>query len=200
MEPALTTSALRTVGSISKAAIGHYRPVGVPRIGSSEDRAPAYRRLLEAAQQLDHQVHMLRALHEDLVLPDLEIDAAPPATSTGDVHRTFFYRWNEALAELQCAVMGVRLCAPVSVIYMAERLREQAPIPWSSSKSDDGALEQHALFTLAINAFLDAARRDLAYQPRWWNLSSRYKERRFQRQVQADSSLHNPAATSPSPG
>lgn len=136
---------------------------------------------------------MLRALREGALLPDLAT-AAPPATNTGDMHTAFFHRWHEALTELQCAVMGVRLCAPVSVIHMAERLGEQTPIPWSSSRNDE-ALEEHALFTLAINAFLDAARRDLAYQPRWWNLWSRYKERRFQREVRVgDQSSSNPAA------
>ncbi|MCG0284545.1 hypothetical protein [Streptomyces sp. PSAA01] len=36
-------------GTVTSALIGRYRPTGVPRLGSKEDRAEAYRRLLDAS-------------------------------------------------------------------------------------------------------------------------------------------------------
>ncbi|GAA2091019.1 hypothetical protein GCM10009759_15190 [Kitasatospora saccharophila] len=67
---------------------------------------------------------------------------------------------------------------------MAEELERKAPDPYHSRGDADAALRQYEAFGLALNLFLDAARRDLAYHPRCWRFWRRYSERRFQRQAE----------------
>lgn len=56
MEP-LTPAAVRAASVVTKAAISHYRPAGVPRVGSAEDRAQSYRRFRDAiAHVIDTQI------------------------------------------------------------------------------------------------------------------------------------------------
>ncbi|MEV7817373.1 hypothetical protein AB0P05_43050 [Streptomyces flaveolus] len=56
VEPGMTfitsgvaAAGIKVTGSVTSALIGRYRPKGVPRLGSKEDRAEAYRRLLDAS-------------------------------------------------------------------------------------------------------------------------------------------------------
>lgn len=45
----VAAAGIKATGSVTAALIGRYRPAGVPRLGSKEDRAGLYRRLLDAS-------------------------------------------------------------------------------------------------------------------------------------------------------
>ncbi|MEU3976753.1 hypothetical protein [Streptomyces bacillaris] len=45
----VATAGIKAAGSPLGALIGRYRPTGVPRLGSKEDRAGAYHRMLDAS-------------------------------------------------------------------------------------------------------------------------------------------------------
>ncbi|MFE5143939.1 hypothetical protein ACFRDV_41040 [Streptomyces fagopyri] len=49
ISPGTAAAGIKATGSVASALIGRYRPAGVPRLGSNEDRAEAYGRLLDAS-------------------------------------------------------------------------------------------------------------------------------------------------------
>ncbi|MFI1285181.1 hypothetical protein ACH4U5_31235 [Streptomyces sp. NPDC020858] len=165
----VAAAGIKATGSVTAALIGRYRPTGVPRLGSKEDRAEAYRRLLDAscrsfnwAYQFSHlQREAGRAAHK-LLLGQIPL------------------AW-EVSGELIGALHGVRLCGTVPVIAAAEDL-VTATSNLELNEKDGARFQQQAEALVAAQAaFLDACREDLAYATRWWQLVRRYKERRFLR-------------------
>ncbi|MFJ2922859.1 hypothetical protein [Streptomyces sp. NPDC087307] len=165
----LSSAALRSASTVAASALNRYRPVGVARIGSAEDRAQAYRRFLEAAYHVDWNLTWFREL-------------MPIREANGGDSRDLIYRLLDAQAEMNCAMAGVRLCGSVYVIAAAEAVVKALPDP----KDDDDVFEARSAEFLgrATYTFLNAARRDLAYTPRWWQLLRKRKERKF-REAQA---------------
>lgn len=169
VEPGMTfttsgvaAAGIKATGSVSAALIGHYRPTGVPRLGSKEDRAAAYRRLLDAstrsfnyAFQFSHQQREARRAAEKLLLSQL-----PQA-------------W-EISSELIGALHGVRLCGTVQVIATAEDLVAATSALEVNEKDRDRFQRQAEDVVAAQKLFLDGCREDLAYATRWWQLSRRY--------------------------
>lgn len=182
--PSMATAALKSASSVTTAAIGRYRPTGIPRLGSKEDRNEAYRRLLDASTRACTVSYMVshmqrevgRAAHKFLIaqLPTL---------------------W-EAGAELLSALHGVRLCGTVQVIAAAETLVSATSDLEINERNADVFQAQTAAMVAAQRAFLDACREDLAYATRWYQVLRRRQERRFLRQ-QANAAQ---AATPPAAG
>ncbi|MFF7795521.1 hypothetical protein [Streptomyces sp. NPDC007991] len=164
MEP-VSSASIKAVGSIASALISRYRPVGVARTGSPEDRAQAYRRFLDATTAASLPSHWIRQLH----------GAGVPSDDNLVDH--LLARQSDANVEMACALDGIRLCAPEYVITKAE---EYMAI-WSPNTSVDAAgfkvLLQEA--TNARIAFLNAARHDLDYNPKWWQFLARRRERAY---------------------
>ncbi|MGP3991781.1 hypothetical protein [Streptomyces sp. 3N207] len=137
----------------------------MPRLGSNEDRAGAYRRLLDAsarsfgyAYQFTH-VRCEAGQAANKVL----LDQLPQA-------------W-----ELTGALQSVRLCGSVQVIAAAETLVAATGDLDLNAKSADRFQQQADAVVAARDAFLDVCREDLAYTARWWQIRRRIKERRFLR-------------------
>ncbi|MFD8712003.1 hypothetical protein ACFV07_16265 [Streptomyces anulatus] len=169
MTSGVAAASIKATGSVASALIGRYRPTGVPRLGSKEDRAEAYRRLLDAstrsfnyAFQFSHlQREVGRAAHK-LLLSQL-----PQAWEVG--------------GELIGALHGVRLCGTVPVIAAAEDL-VSATSDLELNEKDGARFQQQAEAVVAAQRlFLDACREDLSYATKRWQLLQRYKERRFLR-------------------
>ncbi|MER7662651.1 hypothetical protein [Streptomyces sp. NPDC096193] len=166
----VAAAGIKATGSVTAALIGRYRPAGVPRLGSKEDRAEAYRRLLDAltrsfnyAFQFSHlQREVGRAAHK-LLLSQL-----PQA-------------W-EVSGELIGALHGVRLCGTLPVIAAAEDLVAATSDLELNEKDSARFQQQCAAVVTAQGAFLDVCREDLAYATKRWQLLRRYNERRFLRQ------------------
>ncbi|MEU5143719.1 hypothetical protein [Streptomyces sp. NPDC021139] len=166
----VAAAGIKATGSVASALIGRYRPAGVPRLGSKEDRAEAYRRLLDAstrsfnyAFQFSHlQREAGRAAHK-LLLGQLP------------------HAW-EVSGELIGALHGVRLCSAVPVIAAAEDL-VAATSDLELNEKDGARFQQQAEAVVAAQgAFLDACREDLSYATKRWQWVRRYEERRFLRQ------------------
>ncbi|MFD0068022.1 hypothetical protein [Streptomyces sp. NPDC056689] len=176
VEPGMTfttssvaAAGIKATGSVTSALIGRYRPTGVPRLGSKEDRAESYRRLLDAstrsfnyAFQFSHlQREAGRAAHK------LLLGKLPQA-------------W-EVSSDLIGALHAVRLCGTVPVIAAAEAL-VAATSDLELNEKDGDRFQQQAEAVVAVQGvFLDICREDLAYATRRWQLLRRHKERRFLR-------------------
>lgn len=152
---------------------GRYRPVGVARVGSAEDRVQAYRRFLDAAQQCGSTAIWYAGM-------------TPVAAKNYQVGepwaRELFFRLMESMNEMASAVAAVRLCGPDYVIAAAESVGEALPDPAIGDVPEqlEKGIEP---YRIAIKEFLDAARHDLAYNPRWWQFLRKRRERRFFREV-----------------
>lgn len=170
---------------VTKAALNRYRPVGVARVGSAEDRAQSYRRFLDAiAHVIDTQILYFyrrrdaeaaqsrrRRLHARLV--ELRDEA--------------WRNHTQAQHEVHAALLGIRLCAPAPVLASAEDLVDAVPRfyprdTWNTLPEDD-FLTAHDQCSEVKSTFLDAARRDLAYNPRFWQLLRKYRERKYREQA-----------------
>ncbi|MFF7590309.1 hypothetical protein ACFZCK_22730 [Kitasatospora purpeofusca] len=159
MEPTsigLTTA--RTGVGVVRAVTNRRRPYGVVRLGSPEDRAYAYRRFLEASVQVEFTFVQYRFGPENETL----------AAALHD-------KYVDACAELKCASFDLRLCAPFQMGLYAEKVLRTAPDAHGLGRlgADDFKEAQHLLVG-AQEAFLEAARVDLAYIPRWWNVWGRF--------------------------
>lgn len=165
MDP-VSSASVKAAGSITSAIINRYRPVGVARIGSPEDRARAYRRFLDSLTAHILPVHRIRRLMLGGISP------------TDSLLNHLFIQEAEASVELACALDEVRLCAPRYVIEQAEAI---AMVWWEPgrdmSDEDFAALIRAATGVKA--SFMDAARHDLDYNPKRWNLLARYKEAKY---------------------
>ncbi|MQS06065.1 hypothetical protein [Streptomyces alkaliphilus] len=114
--PAVAAAGIRATGQVAAAPIGRYRPTGVPRVGSKEDRAQAYR--LPAAANRPF-AHAYLASH-----PRRDAGWAAHKVLLGRLSRVW-----ETGAELIGALHGVRLCGTVKVIAAAQDLVATAGDP-----------------------------------------------------------------------
>ncbi|MGW6405460.1 hypothetical protein [Streptomyces sp. NPDC055134] len=157
MEPStLGLTAVRSIGKIGSAALSRYKPVGVARIGSAEDRAQAYKRLLDALvhHQLAGQYAQVAATRDGN--DPMFVDSVNHVIATA--------------AELLSALAGVQLCAPEYVIDAAQEAVDAAQYPEGSDL---------AAYKRSQVAFLDAARYDLEYSPKRWQVWTRRKAQRY---------------------
>ncbi|WP_212730753.1 hypothetical protein [Streptomyces sp. V17-9] len=165
MEPtSVGAAAFKSVGKIGAAAVSRYRPAGVARVGSPEDRAQAYRRFLDATvhASINGGVHQLHV-------------------AAGSVSPESFADMVASGNELKCALDGVRLCAPDYVIAAAEDAfsavhRSIEKVNAAESDKSNVKLEE------VRDTFLEAARNDLNYKQSRWNLWRRWKERQFRKE------------------
>lgn len=166
MEPtSIGITAARTGTSVARAFMGRRRPYGVVRVGSPEDRAYAYRRLLEASAYVEFAFVQYR------------FGSANDAWAAA-LHEKYV----DACTELKCADFDLRLCAPFPVLLAARRLVDTAPNVEDLSRPEgkEFADTQYALIR-AQEEFLEAARADLAYTPRWWQFWRRFQDWRHRR-------------------
>ncbi|MGW0188154.1 hypothetical protein ACWDV7_20615 [Streptomyces sp. NPDC003362] len=166
MEP-ISAAGIKAGGSIASALINRFKPAGVARTGSPEDRAQAYRRFMDAINGNVLPSHWIRQLHSS------------GYGSQDSLVSHLLARQTEANIELMCALDGVRLCAPEYVIARAEEVMKV----WAPNTDLDGK-EFTAAVQAATNArmaFLNAARHDLDYNPKWWQFLARRKEKAFLR-------------------
>lgn len=165
--PNVAAAGLKSAGSITSAAIGRYRPAGVPRTGSSEDRAGAYGRLLDASTRAFNYQYMFR---------DVRVTGGRGANRL--LMSQFPEMWNVS-SELLAALHGVRLRGTLPVIAAAETLvRAITRLDMNEDANDTFRALADTVVTTQ-NAFLDAARTDLAYDTRPWQLLRRRRERKF---------------------
>ena len=170
MDPTIGSAGIKAAGSLASALINRYRPVGVVRTGSTEDRAQAYRRFLDAITANTLPSHWVRNLH------------AQGYGSNDGLVSHLLARQTDANVEL--------LCAPEYVIKKAEEVMAI----WSANTEadqDDFRALLHAT-TIARMAFLDAARHDLDYEPKKWHVLARWKERRYLKKTKASSAQSLP--------
>ncbi|MEV6400817.1 hypothetical protein AB0M39_39600 [Streptomyces sp. NPDC051907] len=159
------TAGVRAVGSVTTALIGRYRPVGVVRVGSPEDRSQTYRRFIEAAARFGLNAAWAASAREQPKSEEPFFKVVLPALrASGN--------------ELVCALFELRLCAPVYVIGAAEKLAAAASALGGTGEEFKQA---NAAYGQAENAFLEVARHDLNYHPKWWQPWRRQKEKTFRR-------------------
>ncbi|WP_228980116.1 hypothetical protein [Streptomyces sp. DH12] len=173
VSPQVAAAGIRAAGGVTAAWIGQYRPVGVPRTGSAEDRAAAYRRLLDASArvwQTGYLLHQAAAQARPWWVPTLN---APPVLVD-------FRHAMDASGELIAALYQVRLCGTVAVIAAAEEL-----VTMLTDLADTGHQvpfdDRNAQLVARHRTYLDACRDDLSYTTRRWHVRRRWAERRFRR-------------------
>jgi hypothetical protein len=165
--PNVAAAAVKSAGAITAAGIGHYRPTGVPRTGSREDRAAAYQRLTDAA---------VAAYNNHYLWRDIRVHAGKEANR---LLESYLPTWWAGGTELIAAVFGVRMRGTVQVITAAEAL-VTAISTMSINEDDDTVFQEGVRGVIAAQkAFLDVARADLAYDARWWQITRRRAERKF---------------------
>ncbi|MFD7758030.1 hypothetical protein [Streptomyces sp. NPDC059757] len=177
VEPGMTfttsgvaAAGIKATGSVTAALIGRYRPTGVPRLGSKEDRAEAYRRLLDASTRSFNYAFQFSHLQR-------EAGRAAHKLLLGQLPQAW-----EVSGELIGALHGVRLCGTVPVIAAAEDL-VAATSDLELNEKDGDRFQRQAEAVVAVQGvFLDACREDLSYATKRWQLLRRYKERRFLRE------------------
>ncbi|MEU0074113.1 hypothetical protein ABZ027_31930 [Streptomyces sp. NPDC006332] len=177
VEPGMTfttsgvaAASIKATGSVTSALIGRYRPTGVPRLGSKEDRAEAYRRLLDASTRSFNYAFQFSHLQR-------EAGRAAHKLLLGQLPQAW-----EVSGELIGALHGVRLCGTVAVIAAAEDL-VAATSDLELNEKDGARFQRQAEVVVAAQGvFLDACREDLSYATKRWQWGRRYKERRFLRQ------------------
>ncbi|MFF1320633.1 hypothetical protein ACFVZZ_14540 [Streptomyces chartreusis] len=165
MEPSVGafTAGVRAVGNVSAALIGRYRPVGVVRLGSPEDRAQTYRRFIEASARFNLNAAWAANSREHPKSEEPFFKVVLPALRA-------------SMNELVCALFELRLCAPSYVIEAAEKLAAAAATLGGTGKDFK---QKNVAYNRMELAFLEVARRDLNYHPRWWQLWRKHKERDF---------------------
>ncbi|GGY40832.1 hypothetical protein [Streptomyces djakartensis] len=99
----VAAAGVKATGSVTSALIGRYRPTGVPRLGSKEDRAEAYRRLLDASTRSFGYAYQFAHLRR-------EAGRAADKVLLGQLPQLW-----ETTSELMGALHGVRLCGTVPV-------------------------------------------------------------------------------------
>jgi hypothetical protein len=166
----VAAAGIRATGSVTAALIGRYRPTGVPRLGSKEDRAGAYRRLLDASTASFSYAFQFSHLRR-------EAGRAANKLLLGQLPQAW-----EISGELIGALHGVRLCGTVAVIAAAEDLVAATSHLELNEPNGDRFQRQAEAVVAAQGVFLDACREDLSYATKRWQLLRRYKERRFLRQ------------------
>ncbi|WP_073819569.1 hypothetical protein [Streptomyces sp. CB02261] len=172
MEPitsSVATAGIKTAVSPLSALISRYQPAGVPRLGSKEDRAGAYRRLLDASTRAFAYQYQFSNLRREAGWSANKLLVAQMPTM-----------W-EISSELISALNGVRLCGSVQVIDAAENLvTAVGDLNMNEKRKARFQLQAEALVT-AQKIFLDACREELSYNARWYQILRKRKERRFLR-------------------
>ncbi|WP_309030399.1 hypothetical protein [Streptomyces alfalfae] len=170
MTSGVAAAGIKATGSVSAALIGRYRPTGIPRLGSKEDRAQAYRRMLDASTRCFSFAYQFAHLQREVGRPAHKL-------LLGQIPQVW-----EVSGEVIAALHGVRLCGTVAVVATAEDL-VTATIDLDLNERSGARFQQQADKVVAAQgAFLDACREDLSYAARWWKPVRWYKERRFLRQ------------------
>ncbi|MBT2404577.1 MULTISPECIES: hypothetical protein [unclassified Streptomyces] len=125
MDP-LTPAVVRAAGTITGAALGRYRPVGVIRVGSAEDRAQSYRRFLDAVvYAADAQILYYYRRRDAAAISAIR---RPRLRSRRNHLREQAWRhYTQAQIEVHAALLGVRLSAPTPVLAAAEHLVASIP-------------------------------------------------------------------------
>jgi len=171
--PNMVAAGVKSAGSIASAAIGRYRPAGVPRTGSSEDRAAAYQQLMDAIVHTHSTIYLFRHLQSELGERRAERVLTPHLSRAWD-----------ASDALLCGLSAVRLRGTAEVIATAEAV-VTAVSDLNLNEADDEAFgKRFDVVVAAQNAFLEAARTDLGYDARPWQLLRKRREREFLRAKQ----------------
>lgn len=183
MEPGVVPATVRATGAIASAALGRYRPAGVARIGSPEDRAQAYRRFLNAIAYVgDTQVSYFYAFGERESASRASLLRRPYLLA---VERLAWRRYCEAQYEVHGALLGVRLCASAPVLAAAEEAVKAIPRPWNLETREllpeEEYLKSHDRAGAARTKFLEEARHDLAYNPKPWQFLRKRRERKHRK-------------------
>ncbi|MFE0777997.1 hypothetical protein [Streptomyces sp. NPDC058861] len=185
MDP-LTPAVVRAAGTITGAALGRYRPVGVVRVGSAEDRAQSYRRFLDAVvHATDAQILYYYRRRDAAAISAIR---RPRLRSRRNhLREQAWGQYTQAQIEVHAALLGVRLCAPTPVLATAEHLVASIPRfyrPGTRHTLPEAEyLAAHDECTTAQHVFLEAARRDLDYHPRPWQLLRKRRERKYREQA-----------------
>lgn len=179
MDP-IAPAAVRASGSVTSALLGRNRSVGIARIGSAEDRAQAYHRFMEAAQRCTFTMFEYPMRRREATR------ASPLRQPLWRLYRHWSAegartRMMQAQVELHAAFMGIHLCAPAPVREAAQKVMDG--LPRFEDRLDD-YISVFADHTEAQVEFLDAARHDLAYNPKPWQLLRKLRERRHQKEVE----------------
>lgn len=183
LPPQVAAAGVKSAGSVTSALIGRYRPSGVPRTGSREDRADASTRSFAYTYMNNHMKR--------------EAGWAAYGYLKGQMPQGW-----EISAELLASLFGVRLCGTPPVIAAAEDMVNAAGDMNFGEKNAEVFQKAADTFTVAQRAFLNAARTDLAYDARWWQVARRLAERKFLR-AHARAAVASPgprAAVGPGPG
>jgi hypothetical protein len=195
--PSAAAAGARATGSITGALVSRYRPAGVPRTGSTEDRAASYQRLLDAISAAQTTIYLFRYLPKNAA--DNSTQAALPLLQP--IRRAFAERQAlEALtpqvgrvfdvsAELLAALGAVQLRGTLTVITAAEALVAAVGDLEETSAPDDAFDKTFRALVDARTAFLHAARTDLGYHTKPYQLLRRHRERKFLRRQQEQPAL-----------
>ncbi|MFF7446093.1 MULTISPECIES: hypothetical protein [unclassified Streptomyces] len=116
----------------------------MPRLGSNEDRAEAYRRLLDASARSFGRAYQFAHLRREA------------GRSANKVLLSQLPQAWEVSSELIGALQGVRLCGSVHVIATAEALVAATGDLDLNEKSADRFQQQADAVVIARDAFLDA--------------------------------------------
>ncbi|MFI7358011.1 hypothetical protein ACIBTP_29335 [Streptomyces avidinii] len=93
----VAAAGIKATGGVTAALIGRYLPTVVPRLGSKEDRAQAYRRLLDASSRSFNHAYQFSHLQR-------EAGRAAHKLLLGQIPQAW-----EVSSELVGALHGVRL-------------------------------------------------------------------------------------------
>ncbi|MFI6150918.1 hypothetical protein [Streptomyces sp. NPDC051109] len=163
------SAGIRAAGQVTASLMGRYRPQGVPRVGSAEERGQAYRRFLDAVARVGSAANWLngqRTGPQDTVAEHTVEEAIRRLTDAGD--------------ELLGAMSGIRLCAPAFVLEKAEALTRALP-NFGLDRAEFQTAQKE--FLAAQSAFLDVARHDLGYNPKWYSVGAWWTARTYRKQA-----------------
>jgi hypothetical protein len=191
--PTVAAAGARTAGAVAGAAIGRYRPAGVPRTGSSEDRAAAYQRLLDAATATQNTLYQFWYIPKDagekaaesygaLLRTLMQTRGRLQGYATLQPHTAMMLN---AGADILSALGAVRLRGTLTVIAAAENLVRAIGDIDINTSDDDAFHTAFAATVTAYDAFLTAARTDLGYDTKPYQLLRRYREWKFLRRQAA---------------
>ncbi|MFD3997137.1 hypothetical protein [Streptomyces sp. NPDC058583] len=161
---------IKAAGSPLGALIGRYRPTGIPRLGSKEDRAGAYHRMLDASTRSFAYSYQFANLNREAGRASHKLLTAQMPTM-----------W-EISSDRITALNGVRLCGSVHVIDAAEKLVTAVGDLDLNEKKSARFQHQAEAVVAAQKTFLDTCREELSYNARWYQILRKRKEKRFLQQ------------------
>lgn len=178
--PGVAAAGIKATGSVTSALIGRYRPTGVARLGSKEDRRGAYVRLMDSSARSFNYAYQFAHLQREV--------RGAGKVLVGKVLLGQLPQMWEINSELIGALNEVRLCGTTSVVAAAEALVGATSDLVLNEKSADRFQQQAEAVTAARTAFLDVCREDLGYTTHWWQVRRRREERRALRARQTGDS------------